>query len=187
MSNRSREEMRLYQAERRARIKAQGLSPGKSAALGPKAAIPLGRSLSARERRDDAEMEAIERRGGNPEWSDAQGRWRDAAAPPAPTAVVVYKPPVSTFASGGTPPRPPVQAVTAEVTAYLRAQLATHARTIEELTRRDMEKERRLAALEAEARARSARATNWKAMQQIGLGLIAAFAGGARPAEDHSA
>ena len=177
-----REQVAEYHRARRARLKAeQGLAPppvkaGRSKASSPHV-IPLGRSLSARERRADVEMERIEARGGRPEWSDAQGRWRDAAAPPAPTAVVVYKPPVSTFASGGTPPRPPVKAVTAEVTADLRARLAMHARAIEELTRRDMEKERRLAALEAEARARSARATNWKAMQQIGLGLIAAFAG----------
>jgi hypothetical protein len=71
-----------------------------------------------------------------------------AYRPPA----TAYSPP-STFASGGRPPAGPLRSSIAEATNDLRTQLAMHARAIEELTLRDREKERRIAALEAERRA----------------------------------
>jgi hypothetical protein len=75
----------------------------------------------------------------------------------------------SMIASGGTPPGPPVKASIAEATADLRARLAMHARAIEELTRRDREKETRLAALEAQAAVRPA---SWAdAIQQAVVAL----------------
>jgi hypothetical protein len=71
-----RHKVAAYHRARRARLKAEA----KTKASAP-AVIPLGRPLTAKERRDDAEMERIEARGGSPEWDHVQSRWRDAAKP----------------------------------------------------------------------------------------------------------
>lgn len=160
-----REKVAAYHRARRARLKAEKGLQARAPATPkrpprPPGTIPLGRPLTARERQSDAEFEAIERRGGDPEWDNVQGRWRDAR-PVKPSlssarSIVAYRPPALMRASGGTPPGPPVKVSIAEATADLRARLATHARAIEELTRRDRDKENRLAALEAQVAVRPA-------------------------------
>ena len=98
------DDIAAYHRERRAKLRAQGLSsrgrpirkPGRpkpaaktAAAPRVKAAIPLGRPLTPAEKRDDAILDAILARGGKAEWTGKE--WREApppARPPTPPAVI---------------------------------------------------------------------------------------------------
>jgi hypothetical protein len=203
MNTRTPEAMRLYQQKRRARLKAEaeaGALPmprpmPKDHPLARYGSRPepktyyMGRPLNAEERRDDAEMEAIEARGGRPEWDHARDRWRDGAAaqPASSRALAISRPPLqgeilppprSMIASGGTPPhRYPAGAGVAEATAMIRAYAAAQAQV-------NAETERRLATLEQRERERSqaefARADKRAKIGEFsarGLAIIGAFAG----------
>jgi hypothetical protein len=125
-----REQVAEYHRKRRARLKREKAAKPRA----PKD-IPLGRPLNAKERRDNLEMEAIEARGGSPQWDVAKQRWYDEkalpASPPVSQAVAVYRPPAdpspkppprSMIACGGRPPGAPVRASAAEATAAWRAR-----------------------------------------------------------------
>jgi hypothetical protein len=137
--------MRAYRARKRGAPAA-----AKTAAAAPRVdtSIPLGRELTIAEKRDDAQLEAIEARGKRAAWTGKE--WREApplapatARPPTPPvrtlyaagagnrALTVHRPPLqgevippprSMMAGGGAPPRryPPRSSV-AETTALIRA------------------------------------------------------------------
>jgi len=174
-------DMAAYMRKRRARLKAeQGVPPRKpgwpkGARAAPPPSIPLDRPLTLRERLDDAEMEAIDRRGATPEWDNAQGRRR--AAQPAPARAVVVAPPStaprSMLASGGTPPAGPMRSSPAEASAAWRAKTEW---MLAALAARADEQERRIAALEAQAADRRMQAAN--VAQVFFSAMRVAFLGG---------
>jgi hypothetical protein len=180
------EKVAAYHRARRARLKAEkGLQPRTPATPKspprPPSAIPLGRPLTAWERQSDAKMEAIKARGGTPVFDNVALRWRDASAlvHPAPAPTHALAPPRSMIACGGKPPGPPVTASIAEATAHLRNELATHARANEKLTRRDLDKENRLAAMERrEAQCEAARRMNAELRGQMLDAVLAFFSVG---------
>jgi hypothetical protein len=173
--------MAAYMRKRRARLKAEAAAGGLlKPSRGPAKVIPLGRALTLRERHDDAEMEAIERRGGRPEWDVAGQKWIDAAAPgrvlAPPTVYRLPARPRSMIASGGTPPSPPVRAVAAEASAAWRANMQA---MVAALAARSDAQERRIAALEAEAEARrtiEAKSVERGAIANAFFGLLGAAA-----------
>lgn len=203
-------DMTAYMRKRRARFKAQGLTSYGTPRKDRKAPhpTPLGRPLTVWEKVGDAEFDAIEVRGGSPEWDNARSRWRDASTAPGPSTALSLpsgstrgpspnpsavltptaqpKPPAticrsptsrpSTFASGGTPPGPPVRAVAAEASAAWRANMQA---MVAALVARSDAQERRIAALEAEAEARraiEAKAVERKAIADGFFGLLGAAA-----------
>jgi hypothetical protein len=87
-----REDPAAYMRAHRARKAKQGSRPPRRAASAKPDVIPLGRALTIKERCDDAEMDAIEARGGEPEWDVKRQGWIDAAEPPATRAVAVAPP-----------------------------------------------------------------------------------------------
>ena len=143
-----RHKVAAYHRARRARLK-----PEAKANAAPPQAIPLGRALTVKERRDDAEMERIERNGGRPEWNDAQGRWRDAPLAPPPRSMV---------AIGGKPgtgrPIPGYDPTFAPHDGYAVSHQVNTVIMLSALAARADEQERRIAALEAPAADRKAEA-----------------------------
>jgi hypothetical protein len=73
--------MRDYRARKRAEREAEREAP--PGRVIPRPAIPMGRPLTAQERREDAELDAIEGRGGTAEWTG--DRWREVTPAPRPS------------------------------------------------------------------------------------------------------
>ena len=161
-----RHKVAAYDRARRARLKAEAKANG-----APSPAIPLGRALTAKERRDDAEMERIEARGGRPEWDNAQGRWRDAPHAPSPRSMV---------AIGGKPgtgrPIPGYDPTFAPHDGYAVSHQVNTVIMLSALAARSDTLERRVATLEATAANRKAETLD---LAQMIVGLArAAFIGG---------
>ena len=166
-----RHKVAAYHRARRARLKAE-------ANAAPRPAIPLGRALTTKERRDDAEMERIERNGGRPEWDDAQGRWRDA--PHAPPRSPRSEPRTSMVAIGGKPgtgrPIPGYDPTFAPHDGYAVSHQVNTVIMLSALAARSDALERRVATLEAAAANRKAETLD---LAQMIFGLArAAFIGG---------
>ena len=178
-------DMAAYMRKRRARLRAeQGLAPrkpgrpkGARAAFPP--AIPLDRALTVKERRDDAEMERIERNGGRPEWNDAQDRWRDALHAPPPCSPR-SEPRASMVAIGGRPgtgrPIPGYDPTFAPHDGYAVSHQVNTVIMLSALAARSDALERRVATLEAAATNRKAETLD---LAQMIFGLArAAFISG---------
>jgi hypothetical protein len=191
----SARDMTAYMRKRRARFKAQGLTgegrPRRERKGSPRL-VSLDRALTNWEKASDAEFEAIEARGGSSEWDAAKQRWLDAASlaptPLTPTTSsaapslstiyrppsAVYRPPRSAFASGGTPPGPPVYAVAAEASAAWRSNMQT---MVAALAAQVDANTREISALKAEAEARrrkEAKVVEHKAIADAFFGLLGA-------------
>jgi hypothetical protein len=160
-------------------------------------AIPLGRELTHAEKRSDAQLEAIEARGGQAVWTGKE--WREAPQPaaaarrmPTPPATParsllatvptnrslevllpplrgeVIPPPRSMIADGGTPPRRYAKdASVAEATAMIRAYAAQQTRVNEDMAQR-------LAALE---RAKADTDRRLEAIERRRTGIVAVVQG----------
>jgi hypothetical protein len=100
-----RHKVAAYHRARRKRLKAEA----KAARTEP-TVLPLGRPLTAKERRDDTEMERIEARGGSPEWDSAAQCRRDASSPPPPSPAPSTAPSLPAVYQSPKPLRPPVTA-----------------------------------------------------------------------------
>jgi hypothetical protein len=205
-----------YHRERRAKMRAQGLSsrgrpigkPGrpimKLAAAKPAAPvvdrlpapIVMDRPLSIAEKRSDAQLEAIEARGGTPEWTGKE--WREPPKrPPTPPATPalsflataptnrnltvhlpplqgeVIPPPRSMIADGGTPPRRYAKdASVAEATALIRAYAADQARINDETARRLAALERYVVVEERNKATKAAGVAKWAEAQRLFFNML---------------
>jgi hypothetical protein len=99
-------DMAAYMRARRARQKAEREAEREapSGRVFARPAIPLGRPLTPEERRDDAELDAIEGRGGTAEWTG--DRWREVTPAPRPSLPAATQPAPRTTSPAPRPSTP---------------------------------------------------------------------------------